>query len=333
MLREREYTIFDLEWATYKKKRYIIEIGAIRVKGDEVIGEFNKILQYTKPLDPIVSELTGLTSETLKYGAERERILLEFFIFIENSVLVAHDIINDMRVLREEYYRLGLEIENSELCTFKLSQKIFLLEKYNLQSIANFLDIETFSKHRAFKDASLSLKIFRHILKELPREIDTLIKLQYWERENKILIDNFIEESLLIENSRVYSGFFDGASLGNPGKMGIGFALLDDRENPIYKGSDFIGVGTNNEAEYKALISLLKIAVENGIQNLNIFGDSQLIIKQVNGEWKVKAEHLRPFFREARELAKTIPNLKISWIRREENTLADFLSKKGAEKS
>jgi ribonuclease HI len=334
MLSKREFVVFDLEWATHNKKNYIIEIGAIKIRESEVIESFNRLLKYTKPLSPIISNLTGLTSEMLKYGTEREKTLLEFFLFMEGATLVAHDVINDLKVLSEEYDRLGLIVENPKLCTYKLSKKIFLLDRYNLNSVARFLDLKTHLKHRAFKDATLSLKIFQNILKEIPDGIKTLSELQYWERENKILIDNSIENiDFKVDNTQTYSGYFDGASLGNPGKMGIGFALLDSRGEAVYKGSEYIGVGTNNEAEYKALTSLIKVAVENGIQNINIFGDSQLVIKQVKGEWKVKAENLRPFFREARELLQQIPNSTLGWVRREENTLADFLSKKGAENS
>jgi len=138
-------------------------------------------------------------------------------------------------------------------------------------------------------------------------------------------------EMLELDKSAKYRGFFDGASAGNPGKMGTGFIILTENGETIFEGAEYIGVGTNNEAEYQALISLLKVSVKSEVQNIDIFGDSQLIIKQVLGEWKVKAENLKPFVREAQNLYSQIPNISLGWIRREKNTLADALSKKGID--
>ena len=111
--------------------------------------------------------------------------------------------------------------------------------------------------------------------------------------------------------------------------MGTGFVIISEYDEIIFEGSEYVGIGTNNEAEYQALIFLLEFAVANKIQTLEVFGDSQLIVKQVLGEWKVKAENLRPFVRKAQNLYAQIPNISLGWIRREYNTIADKLSKKG----
>jgi len=331
LLQNIEFTIFDLEWITRKDgKSYIIEIGAVKLKNGEIIEKFNKLLKYKKPINPIIFELTGITSQMLLYGEDRERSILEFLLFIENTTLVAHDITNDMKVLTEESDRLGLEVNNPQICTLRLSQKLFLFERYNLKYLAENLGIQTFQMHRAYKDATILQNIFEILLKALPENIDTVEKIKNLNLGKKKLIKQKVEIMDIDCNMR-YKGFFDGASAGNPGKMGTGWVIFDEFDQILIEGFDYIGVGTNNEAEYQALISLLEFAVKNKIQNLDIFGDSKLVIQQVLKEWKVKAENLKPFSKIAQNLYSQIPNRTISWIRRDLNTVADALSKKGVD--
>ena len=330
-MKDVEFTVFDLEWVARRdKKLFIIEIGAIKFKNGKITGQFNKMLKYLKPIDSVIVELTGITNQMLKYGENRDKSILEFLLFIENTVLVAHDIRNDMIVLNAESDRLGLIIDNPQLCTLQLSQKIFLIEKYNLQAVAKFLDVQTLGKHRAFKDASILYQIFLKILPNLPKNIDTIQKMINLNKGRKKLIKSKFD-LIELDTSKDYIGFFDGASAGNPGKMGIGFVIFDENKKSIIDGAEYIGVGTNNEAEYQAVISLLQFAVQNKIQNIAVFGDSKLVIKQILGEWKVKAENLKPYVREAQQLKAKIPNIVISWIPREQNTYADRLSKKGVD--
>jgi ribonuclease HI len=327
--RDIEFTIFDLEWVTKDRKTYIIEIGAVKVKNWIIVDSFDKILEYRKGIDHIVSKLTGITEEMVKNGENRENTLFEFRLFIEGTVLVAHDISNDMRVLNRAFYDLGIDIENPRLCTLQLSQKSFLIDKYNLKRVSNFLDIEVDGEfHRGFRDALLSYKIFQKIAFTLPDNIDKIETLQSWNRSRKKLKKVEVE-NFEVDKKLSYKGYFDGASSGNPGDMGIGFAIISEDGEIVFEKSQYLGVGTNNEAEYVALVSLLEGAVHNGIERLEVFGDSQLVVKQVNGEWRVKAENLRPFHKKAVELLEKVKNSKLSWVRRDDNSLADQLSKDG----
>lgn len=122
-------------------------------------------------------------------------------------------------------------------------------------------------------------------------------------------------------------GYFDGAcEPTNPGNMGIGAILLHDGKT-ISTVSKATGWGTNNIAEYDALIALLELAVEKNATNLVICGDSQLVIRQMEGGWRVKNEGLVPRYQEAQTLVATLPGVRFAWIRRELNGLADDLSK------
>lgn len=128
----------------------------------------------------------------------------------------------------------------------------------------------------------------------------------------------------------MYSGFFDGGATPNPGAIGIGFCIFKDQQEVVC-GAGPGGHGTNNEAEYKALIWLLEECVNQGIRDITCYGDSQLIIKQVNKEWRVGKEELKQLSNKARSLLGKLDNVKLVWIPREKNGRADALSKRGAQ--
>jgi ribonuclease HI len=122
---------------------------------------------------------------------------------------------------------------------------------------------------------------------------------------------------------------FDGACFGNPGPMGIGVVVAKDGR-AVKTVSEGIGHGTNNIAEYSAVIRCLKEAKKITAGDIVVEGDSELIIKQLKGSYKVKNEKLQELYEEVKKLEKAFSKVKYSWIPRERNYLADELSKKGA---
>lgn len=127
--------------------------------------------------------------------------------------------------------------------------------------------------------------------------------------------------------SSAWEAWFDGATVPNPGLRGIG-VLLKGPDGQRVEISREVGHGTNNEAEYLALIAALEAAVENGVSALVVRGDSQLVINQVVGKWSVNSQSLEGLFLRVRELAKQVGQVKIRWVGREENAEADALSKR-----
>lgn len=125
-------------------------------------------------------------------------------------------------------------------------------------------------------------------------------------------------------------GYFDGASRGNPGKAGAGALLINEDGKIIWEASRFLGEKTNNEAEYMALIMLLKAANDRGIKSLRVYGDSKLVVSQISRQWKINLPHLRLLAREAWDLAEGM-DITYSWIPREENKRADMLSNEGID--
>lgn len=125
--------------------------------------------------------------------------------------------------------------------------------------------------------------------------------------------------------------YTDGGSRGNPGISGYGVVIYDENKKIICKESKFLGIKTNNEAEYSAIIAALEWIKKNqsflNITKLNFFADSQLMIRQFQGIYKVKAPTLLPLFANAQQLLTQI-NLPCNFqdIRRESNELADKLA-------
>ena len=117
----------------------------------------------------------------------------------------------------------------------------------------------------------------------------------------------------------------DGASKGNPGPAGIGVILISD-SGEVHEISEYVGVATNNVAEYLALLTALEEALIRGVKRLAIQTDSELLAKQINREYNVKSQNLRFLFRRARRLMAGFEEITVSYIPREQNTRADMLA-------
>jgi len=124
----------------------------------------------------------------------------------------------------------------------------------------------------------------------------------------------------------LWQAWFDGATgPGNPGESGIG-VVLRGPQGELVEISRYIGFGTNNEAEYHSLIALLEWAVEHGVRDLIVRGDSQLVVYQADGKRQPKAENLKPLLLRVKQLSGKIGAVRFEWIPREQNKDADRLS-------
>ncbi len=119
--------------------------------------------------------------------------------------------------------------------------------------------------------------------------------------------------------------FADGGSRGNPGPAGCGAVIIANDET-IAEISQYLGNTTNNVAEYTGLVLALERAKELGIPNIEVWMDSELVVKQINGQYKVKHPGLIPLYQKAKALAITFKSFKIGHVRREMNKLADKLA-------
>jgi ribonuclease HI len=122
--------------------------------------------------------------------------------------------------------------------------------------------------------------------------------------------------------------YCDGGARGNPGPAAIGAVVLDGTVDPpvvLTTVSEVIGVATNNVAEYRALIAGLEAARSYGARRVVVRADSELLIRQLEGKYKVKSEHLRPLYEEARAQLAEYADVDLGHVRREDNVDADAL--------
>jgi ribonuclease HI len=118
----------------------------------------------------------------------------------------------------------------------------------------------------------------------------------------------------------------DGGSRGNPGPAGAGAALLDCAGQEVALLKRYLGVTTNNVAEYQGLILGLEAALARGIERLEVRLDSELLVRQLQGRYKVKAPHLLPLYQEAKSLLARFASARLTHIPRAQNALADALA-------
>jgi ribonuclease HI len=126
--------------------------------------------------------------------------------------------------------------------------------------------------------------------------------------------------------------FTDGASRGNPGQAGAGAVLFDGQGEELAVCSAYLGICTNNVAEYRALLLGLDEALRQGCTELAIALDSELIVRQIQGRYKVKNEALLPLFQQVRERLNRIKAWSIAHVPRAQNARADQLANQGIDR-
>jgi ribonuclease HI len=130
------------------------------------------------------------------------------------------------------------------------------------------------------------------------------------------------------KRTRLYT---DGAARGNPGPAGAGAVIVNPDGHIVAKVGKFLGDSTNNVAEYMGLILGLKRAKAMGIRELEVLSDSELVVKQLAGDYAVKAEHLLPLHDEVKALLKAFSWIQVRHIPREENAQADAMSNRAID--
>jgi ribonuclease HI len=115
--------------------------------------------------------------------------------------------------------------------------------------------------------------------------------------------------------------YIDGGSRGNPGEAGLGVYIPG-----VVRIAEYLGVGTNNYAEYSALVTAVRFAVFTQREEVHVFADSELVVKQISGDYQVKNESIRLLYDSAIRWIALIPKFSISHIRRDQNKEADKLA-------
>ncbi len=189
-----------------------------------------------------------------------------------------------------------------------------------------------------YKDAD----ILRHVAREEPLSI-TLKAFPGLTRERLARLIERVAEIIAPGNSRasaltdaalapskvrVYS---DGAARGNPGPSGAGAVLVDSSGNVVDRLGKYLGIQTNNYAEYMGLLLGLKRARELGIREVEVFADSELMIRQLGGRYQVRSPSLRPLYEQALRLLNDFSRVKLVHVPRKMNAAADEMSNRAID--
>ncbi len=124
----------------------------------------------------------------------------------------------------------------------------------------------------------------------------------------------------------------DGGARGNPGPAGYGAEVTDDQGNVVAELSEFLGVRTNNYAEYSGLLASLQYALDNNVPRLKVISDSELMVKQIQGKYKVNSPDLKPLWQEARNRIAKLEGFEIAHALRHKNKAADALANQAMDR-
>ncbi len=127
--------------------------------------------------------------------------------------------------------------------------------------------------------------------------------------------------------------YIDGGSRGNPGIAGYGVVVLDEHRNTLAEISESVGIQTNNYAEYTAFIGALRYATTHQYDSLRVYADSELLVRQINGQYKIRNANLKGLYDQAQSLIQGLKQFSIQHIPREKNQDADRLANLAMDKA
>lgn len=136
---------------------------------------------------------------------------------------------------------------------------------------------------------------------------------------------SWLESTKQMKTKRVVI-FTDGAAEPNPGPAAIGVIIKDEQGKLLARISQRIGKATNNQAEYRAIIAALEKAISLDAKHVEVNSDSELVVKQINGKYRVKKASLKPLYQEVKKLQSLLGSFTITHIPRQQNTEADNLA-------
>ena len=142
----------------------------------------------------------------------------------------------------------------------------------------------------------------------------------------------FPEKNEKTEKTDWISAHCDGGARGNPGPAGYGALVQDANGMVIAELSEFLGIRTNNFAEYSGLLGCLQFALENGHSRLRVVSDSELMVKQIQGKYQVKSPDLKPLYEEAKRRIAKLEKFEISHALRHKNKDADRLANEAMDR-
>lgn len=163
--------------------------------------------------------------------------------------------------------------------------------------------------------------------------VKTISKLGITRKEAASMLKSLVIHPQQAHGGDRYDIYVDGASRGNPGKAGAGAVIKDSSGKIVRELKKFLGVATNNSAEYRAFIMAIEEAILLKASDIRVYSDSELLVRQLNGQYKVKSPELRELYLRAVELLSGFQRYTVTHIPREQNPLADSLANQAIDGS
>jgi ribonuclease HI len=184
------------------------------------------------------------------------------------------------------------------------------------KKLGNVTD-EDMKGHEAFKSKEEMLNTYKNYYGERVT-FDTIVKIVFFdftpgEEENPT-------GAMLLEEAIIYT---DGGSRGNPGDSSCAYVICKTDDTVVEKSGFYLGMATNNQAEYLGFKKGLERARDLGIDKISLFSDSQLVVNQMNGIYKVKNQELAPLHQDVKSLAESFEKITFTYVPREHNKIAD----------
>lgn len=163
-----DYVLVDIETTGFSPvKDNIIEIGAIKVKNNEIISEYNELIKIDKILSPFTTKLTGITDEMLQSGKNITEVLKEFVKFSENKIIIGHNVTFDLGFLNYNCRKyLNYNLNNDYVDTMCMTRKIVPNSiNYKLGTLANLFNVSYEGAHRGLKDVQITYEVYNNLRK------------------------------------------------------------------------------------------------------------------------------------------------------------------------
>ena len=202
---DAEFCIVDIETNGSKiEKHQIIEIAALKIKNNKIIGKFESLV-HTKEINPVISELTGISVEDTKDAPELKEVMESFKLFLGDSVFVAHDVKFDYTFISKSMQKVGLEpLLNRSLCSLALAQRTIVSYRYGLSYLNDTFHLNPNpSHHRAMSDVITTYGLFLLALKNCKESLNNVEDLIKFSKEAPMLkrpkFDPLLEEEEIKE--------------------------------------------------------------------------------------------------------------------------------------
>lgn len=226
----------------------------------------------------------------------------------------------EQAVMRETKEETGIDIITSKQLKFVKSEQYKVGEESRIVVYFAYEcdtdEVQLSSEHDDYSWVSIdnfdNIKLNRFHLAALRGYFDTDVT-SYNDEKNTT--ENYQNDKLIV--------YTDGGSRGNPGPSATGYVIANEAGDVIVEGGDYLGITTNNQAEYQAVRTALEMCLELNARSVDFFIDSLLVVNQMNGLWKIKNRDLWPIHERITQLTHEFASVTFTHVRREKNKLAD----------